>query len=52
MLLKLLQVKKLLVGHFSAKYDDLRPLLAEAKEIFSETELAVEGERFSIERVD
>ncbi len=49
---KLLQVKKLLIGHFSAKYDNLLPLLAEAKEIFAETELAIEGQRFSIDRVE
>lgn len=47
---KIIGVKKLLIGHFSAKYDDLQPLLAEAKEIFPETELAIEGLQFSIER--
>jgi len=46
---KAIGVKKLLLGHFSAKYDNLQPLLAEAKEIFSETELAIEGQTFSIE---
>ncbi len=45
---KAIGVKKLLIGHFSAKYDNLLPLLAEAKEIFSETELAIEGQVFSI----
>ena len=36
------QVKKLLIGHFSARYKDLSPLLMEAKSIFSEVELAEE----------
>ncbi len=41
-------VKKLMIGHFSARYRDLSPLLMEAKEIFSETYLAIEGETFMI----
>ena len=36
-------VKRLLIGHFSARYDDLQPLLEEAKTIFSETILAEDG---------
>lgn len=36
-------VKKLLIGHFSARYDDIIPLLEEAKTIFTNTELAKEG---------
>lgn len=36
-------VKKLMIGHFSAKYDDLQLLLREAKTIFPATELALEG---------
>ena len=47
---KAVGAKKLLIGHFSAKYDNLEPLLAEAKEIFKETELAIEGNVFSIEK--
>ncbi len=42
-------VKKLLIGHYSARYDDLLPLLEEAKEVFPLTELAIEGSRYSIE---
>ncbi|MGI8892369.1 MAG: ribonuclease Z, partial [Bacteroidia bacterium] len=42
------EVKKLLIGHFSARYRDLEPLLREAKSIFPETFLALEGERFSV----
>jgi ribonuclease Z len=37
------RVKKLLIGHFSARYDDLQPLLDEAKTIFPETFLAQDG---------
>jgi ribonuclease Z len=36
-------VKKLIIGHYSARYDDTQPLLAEAKSIFDETELAYDG---------
>jgi len=41
-------VKKLLIGHFSARYDDLQPLLDEARAVFPETELAVDGCIFEI----
>ncbi len=41
-------VEKLLIGHFSARYKSLEPLLEEARNIFSKTELAVEGETFEI----
>ncbi|RKD13862.1 ribonuclease Z [Pelobium manganitolerans] len=41
-------VKKLLIGHFSARYRDLSPLLLEAREIFPNTFLAQEGETFLI----
>jgi ribonuclease Z len=40
---------KLLVGHFSARYKDLMPLLEEAKTIFPNTSLAIEGEEFIIQ---
>jgi ribonuclease Z len=36
-------VKKLLIGHFSARYEDVGPLLAEARSVFSETFAAEEG---------
>ena len=36
-------VKKLLIGHFSARYDDLEPLLKEARQVFEETYLAEDG---------
>jgi ribonuclease Z len=41
--------KKLLIGHFSARYKTLIDLLDEAMSVFPETELAVEGKTFIIE---
>ncbi|MES2430807.1 MAG: ribonuclease Z [Bacteroidota bacterium] len=35
--------KKLLLGHFSSKYETLDEFLSEAKEVFENTELALEG---------
>ena len=40
--------KKLLIGHFSARYKTLNELLDEARSIFPETELAIEGKTFEI----
>jgi ribonuclease Z len=34
---------QLLIGHFSSRYDNLQPLLDEAREVFVNTELATEG---------
>ncbi len=42
-------VKRLLIGHFSARYKALFPLLQEAKTVFAKTELATEGSRFAVE---
>lgn len=42
-------VKRLLLGHFSARYKELDTLLAEARNIFSHTYLATEGESFTVE---
>jgi ribonuclease Z len=42
------EVKKLLIGHFSARYKELEPLLEEAKNIFPDVQLAVEGLVFTI----
>ena len=36
-------VKRLLIGHYSARYTDERVLLDEAREIFPDTLLAEEG---------
>lgn len=40
--------RKLLIGHFSARYRELEPLLEEAREIFPATSLALEGKTFHI----
>jgi ribonuclease Z len=42
-------VEKLILGHFSIRYKDLEPLLFEAREIFSNSHLAIEGHRINIE---
>ncbi|HEX6226387.1 MAG TPA: ribonuclease Z, partial [Chryseolinea sp.] len=49
MIAKLAAVNRLLLGHFSARYKDLTPILDEAKSIFVNTELAIEGEEFIIQ---
>ncbi|MCX6209616.1 MAG: ribonuclease Z, partial [Bacteroidetes bacterium] len=41
-------VKKLLIGHFSSKYEELSQFLIEAKEVFDNTALAVEGITFTV----
>ena len=41
-------VKKLILGHFSARYDDIQPLLEEARVNFPEAYLAEEGACFEI----
>ena len=45
---KICDAGKLLIGHFSARYRDLEPMLAEARERFTNTELAVEGSTFEL----
>ncbi|MCZ8354317.1 MAG: ribonuclease Z [Cyclobacteriaceae bacterium] len=42
-------VKKLLLGHFSARYKDLQVIEAEAKTIYPHSALAIDGETFTIE---
>ncbi|MFN4084072.1 MAG: ribonuclease Z [Bacteroidia bacterium] len=42
-------VKKLIIGHFSSRYEDLSQLLNEAKNEFANTELAIEGKTYIIE---
>ncbi len=44
----LTNVKKLLIGHFSARYKTLNELLDEAQSVFPNTELALEGKTFVI----
>ncbi len=41
--------KRLIIGHFSSRYKDLQPLLEEARAIFPATDIASEGETFTIE---
>ncbi len=43
-------VKKLIIGHFSARYKDQVQHVKEAREVFTETELAEDGLTFSIEK--
>lgn len=45
---KLSNARKLIIGHFSARYQDLEPLLDECKEVFPNSELAIEGREFKI----
>jgi ribonuclease Z len=45
---KLSSAGKLLIGHFSARYRELDALLAEARAIFPDTELAVESSTFEL----
>lgn len=42
------EVKKLVIGHFSSRYDDEDQLLTEAKNIFPNSEIAKEGSCFKI----
>ena len=42
-------VKRLIIGHFSARYKNLYPLLEEARTIFRDTTLAIEGDTFKFE---
>ncbi len=41
-------VKRLIIGHFSARYNDAQPLLEEAQSVFVNTVEAIEGECYSI----
>jgi ribonuclease Z len=41
-------VKHLLIGHFSSRYGDLSPLLEEARAVFPNTSLAIEGRLFYV----
>lgn len=49
-LAKAAQVKQLVIGHFSARYVDLAPLLSEAQVFFEETQLAEEGKTFILKK--
>lgn len=41
---KMANVKKLIIGHYSARYRDLQPFLDESQSVFQNTVLAVEGQ--------
>lgn len=45
---KLAGVKQLIIGHFSSKYENLDAFLSEAKEVFENTSLAIEGSCYKI----
>lgn len=45
---KMGNVKKILLGHFSSRYSNLIPLLEEAKGIFKNSELAIEGYTYDV----
>ncbi|HRE64836.1 MAG TPA: ribonuclease Z [Ferruginibacter sp.] len=45
---QLAEAKKLIIGHFSSKYDELDSFLTEAREVFDNCELALEGTCFKI----
>jgi len=45
---KMAQAEKLIIGHFSAKYENLEPFLNEATAVFKNTSLATEGTCFKI----
>lgn len=45
---QLANVKRLIIGHFSSKYDELHWFEEEAKEVFAQTELALEGVTYRV----
>lgn len=45
------QVRQLLIGHYSSRYYETSPFLAEAKAHFSETYLAIEGQTIEVSPV-
>jgi ribonuclease Z len=42
--------RRLIVGHYSSRYRELDGLLAEARAVFPDTDLALEGENFEVPR--
>jgi ribonuclease Z len=40
--------KKLLIGHFSARYKDIMPLVEEARTVFPETYPAIDGKTYEV----
>ena len=39
---------KLILGHYSSRYKDLTPMLEEARTVFANTDLALDGKRFEV----
>ncbi len=50
MIAKKAGVGSLILGHYSSRYRDLLPLLAEAQAVFPNSELGLEGKKFTVER--
>lgn len=48
LLAKAVQAKRLVLGHYSSRYPDPRPLEQEARAIFANTDAASDGDHFSI----
>jgi ribonuclease Z len=42
------EVKRLLIGHFSSKYPELDEFEIEAREVFENTDLALEGVTYQV----
>ncbi len=42
------EARRLIIGHFSARYKDLNSILSEARNVFPETHLALEGKKFTL----
>jgi ribonuclease Z len=51
MIAKMSNAKKLLLGHFSPRYQDLSIMLEEAKTVFENSVLVNDGDEYSVERV-
>lgn len=47
---KLTNAKKLIIGHFSSRYKSVSPFLEEARAVFPETEEAIDGKTYIIEK--
>jgi len=45
---KLANVKKLIIGHFSARYNDIKLFEEEARTVFENTEAAIEGKTYKV----
>jgi ribonuclease Z len=45
-------VKALIIGHFSARYKDINPLVEEARTIFPRTFPAIDGKTYDIAGTD